>query len=271
MKKYKINFPARFKKRQALPSKLIIFSVAVLFSVIFAAGYAWKVFKSSDYFKIEDVVCKEVQGVDLSYLKGKNIFAINLERESRYIQSFHPDYKTIKLVRVFPDRIFVYFLKRKPAALVKLYKHFIMDKEGVLCNVPADPQDLQLPLVTGLETKIFGPSAGKRYNIKETGLILNIIREFEKNRAFKNYRIKRIDVRNISDTSIFLLFPPEAADFSQGNKRGIAYDGLEIKLGEDNIRRKMSILGGVIARCKFDLDNIKYIDLRFTKPVIKYK
>lgn len=270
MKKYKIKFPAKLKKRPPLPSRLVFICVAVLLGIIFAAGYTWRAFRSSDYFKIRDVVCWHEQGIDLSYLKGKNIFAINLEKESRYIQSFHPDYKAIKLARVFPDRIFVYFLKRNPAALVKLYKNFIMDKEGVLCNAPADASELQLPLVVGMETKVFGPSAGKRYNLKETGLILSIIREFERNRAFKGYRIKKIDVKNIGDTSIFLLFPPGSADFSQGNNRGIAYDGLEVKLGPDNIRRKLAILGGVITRGKLDLANIKYIDLRFTKPVIKY-
>ncbi|MFH0935340.1 MAG: cell division protein FtsQ/DivIB [Candidatus Omnitrophota bacterium] len=270
MKKYKIKFPAKFKKRPVLPSRLVFICVAVLFGVIFAAGYTWRVFRTSDYFKIKDVVCRHEQGIDLSYLKGRNIFAVNLEKQAQYIQSFHPDYKAIKLVRVFPNRIFVYFLKRKPAALVKLYKNFIMDKEGILCNVPADAGELQLPLVVGLETRIFGPSAGKRYNLKETGLILSIIREFERNRAFQDYRIKKIDVKNIGDTSIFLLFPPEAADFSRDNNRGIAYDGLEVKLGQDNIRRKLAILGGVITRGKLDLANIKYIDLRFTKPVIKY-
>lgn len=271
MKKHRINFAKKFKKKRVLPKKLILFCVVALFAVIFVTGYIWTIFRSSDYFKIKDVVCKEAVGADFSYIKGKNIFAINLEKESRYIQSFHPDYKRIKLVRVFPDRIFVYFVKRTPLALVKLHKDFIMDREGVLCNLPVGPQRPELPLVTGLETKIFGPSAGKSYNIKETALVLKIIREFEKNRAFKNYRIKRIDVKNINNASIFLLFPPEAADFSRGNNRGLAYDGLEVKLGEDNISRKMSILGAVITRGKLGLANIKYIDLRFVKPVIKYE
>ncbi|MFH0762509.1 MAG: cell division protein FtsQ/DivIB [Candidatus Omnitrophota bacterium] len=270
MKKYKIKLPARLKKRRALPVKFIIFCAVIIFAVIFIAGYTWVIFRNSDYFKIKDVLCKEAAGVDLSYLKGKNIFALNLERESRYIQGFHPDYKRIKLVRVFPDRIFAYFIKRKPAALVKLYKYFIMDEEGVLCNAPADLQGLELPQVTGLETKLFGPSVGKSYDIKEIALALEAIREFQRNRAFKNYKIKRIDVRAINDATLFLLFPPEAADFSKGLSAGIAYEGLQVKLGEGNIRRKLSILAGVITRGKLDLANIKYIDLRFAKPVIKY-
>ena len=208
--------------------------------------------------------------IDLSYLKGRNIFSIDLEKESGYIQNFHPDYKKIKLVRVFPNRISVYFLKRQPAALVKLYKYFIMDKDGFLCNAPDDIAILQLPLVIGLETKIFGPSAGKKYDIKETPLILGILREFARIRAFRNYRIKKIDVKNISDTSLVLAFPAEAADYSKGSKGGVATEGLQIKLGPDNIRRKLVILSGVIGRSKPDLINIKYIDLRFDKPVIKY-
>ncbi len=270
MKKYKFRFPPRPKKKRPIPVKLIAVPVIIMLGLAFIAGYIWNTFKGSDYFSVQDIVCKEAEGIDLSYLKGRNVFSIDLEKESEYIHGFHPDYKKIKLVRVFPNRIFVYFVKRQPAALVKLYKYFILDKDGFLCNAPDDARDLELPIVTGLETKIFGPTAGKRYDIKETALVLSILREFERIRPFKNYRINRIDVKNIADTSIFLVFPPEAADYSKGAKSGVATEGLQIKLGFGNIRRKLAILAGVITRGKLDLANIKYIDLRFEKPVIKY-
>lgn len=271
MKKYKFRIPARLKKGRPIPVKLIVIPVIILLVLAFIAGYIWNAFRSLDYFKVQDVVCKEAEGIDLSYLKGRNIFGIDLEKESEYIQSFHPDYKKIKLVRVFPNRIFVYFLKRQPAALIKLYKYFILDRDGFLYNAPDNIRDLQLPTVIGLETKIFGPSAGKRYNIKETAFILGILKEFERfQRAFKNYRIRKIDFRGAADTSLFLVFPAEAADYSKGAKGGVVTDGLQIKIGPDNIRRKFAILARVIAQGKLDLINIKYIDLRFDKPVIKY-
>lgn len=238
--------------------------------LVFIAGYVWSAFRASDYFKVREVVCKEAEGIDLSYLKGRNIFGIDLIKESAYIQSFHPDYKKIKLVRVFPDRLSVYFIRRQPAALIKLYKYFILDKEGFLYNAPDDIRSSEMPLVTGLETRIFGPSAGRRYNIKETAFVLEVLKEFERLRAFKNYKIKRIDFKGAADTSLFLVFPAEAADYSKGAKGGVAGDGLQIKLGFDSIRRKLAILAGVIAQGRLDLLNIKYIDLRFEKPVIKY-
>ena len=46
---------------------------------------------------------------------------------------------------------------------------------------------------------------------------------------------------------------------------------LEVRLGADNIEEKVAILGGIFTQGKFDLGNIKYIDLRFKGPVIKNK
>jgi len=270
MRRSKINLGPKTKKKRGIPLKFIVIPVAILLAITFIAAYTWNALKNWDYFKTQDVVCKGVEGIDLSYLKGKNILAINLKKESAYIQGFHPDYQAVKLARVFPNRIFVYFVKRQPAALIKLYKYFILDKNGFLYNAPDDIRSLELPLVTGLENKISSPSAGRRYNIKETALTLNILREFEKFRAFKNYRIKKIDVRQAADASLVLVFPAEAADYSKGAKDGVAAEGLEIKLGGGNIRQKFAILAGILARGKLDLLNIKYIDLRFDKPVVKY-
>lgn len=271
MKKHKTAQAAKSKKKRPLPKRLILVLLAVILGVIFAGAAALRILENSSYFKIRDVVLRCDEGLDLSYLKGRNIFALNLRKEAGYIQGFYPDYKAVKLVRVFPDRLFVYFLKRKPVAVLKLYRDFLMDKEGVLCNPSAEEQGPHLPVVVGLETRIFGPSAGKKYRLKETELVLEIIREFERNRALKGYSIKKIDVTRPSDTSIFLLFPAESSDFSGDNNRGIAYGGLEVKLGEGNIGRKVAILGGVIKRGREGLAGIRYIDLRFNKPVVKYK
>jgi len=237
-----------------LPIKIIAVTAIIFLALIFIMGYIRKVFKASDYFKIKDIISREGDTARLSYLKGKNIFSVDLRNESRYILEYYPNYSAIRLVRLLPDRIFVDFIKRKPVAFIKLYRYFTVDKDGVIFYTPEHTQDLELPIILGLETKIFGPKPGKIYNIRELTLALNIIRELRRNRAFKNYNIKKIDVANLANTSIFMQKESE---------------NLEIKLGADNIKDKIGILSGLIVQEKSELGNIKYIDLRFKEPVIK--
>jgi hypothetical protein len=244
------------KPRLNLAIKVISIALIIFLALIFIIGYIWKALETSDYFKIKDILSKEGNIPELSYLKGKNIFSVNLRNESRYILEYYPNYRGIKLVRLLPDRIFVDFIKRKPIAFVKLYRYFTVDEDGVLFYTPDQPQDSKLPIILGLETKIFGPKPGKSYNTRELRLALNIIREFRRNRALKNYKINKIDVANSVNASVIM---------------GKELEGAEVRLGADNIKYKIGILSGLIIQEKFDLGNIKYIDLRFKEPVIKLK
>jgi len=247
------------RHRFNVPIKLITLSIIVFLALMFIIGYIWKVFKASDYFKIKDIISREGNTAELSYLKGKNIFSIDLRNESRYILEFYPDFSNIRLVRLLPGRIFVDFVKRKPLAYVKLYKYFSVDENGVLFYPLAQPQDLELPIILGLETKIFGPKSGKLYNIKELVLALNIIKETKRNSVLKKYKIKKINAASSTNASVFMeTVATDAQD-------------LEIKLNADNINNKITILAGLFTQEKDNLDNIKYIDLRFRETVIKFK
>lgn len=280
MKKQKFNLPRTFNKVRGLPIKitsplragarLITIVIIIFLALMFIIGYILKILKTSDYFKIKEIITRESNTIDLSYLKEKNIFSVNLRNESRYILESSPDCSNIKLIRVLPNRIFVDFIKRQPIAFVKLYRYFSLDEDGVLFYAPNQPEELELPVILGLETKIFGPKPGKKYNIKELLLALNIIKEVKRSRVLKNYKIKKIDVTNLASASIFIPHPQKVSDYSKG-QAVIGFENLEVKLGEDNIKDMISILAGLIRQEKLDLANIKYIDLRFKEPVIKFK
>lgn len=215
--------------------------------------YIVKGLKTLDYFKIKDVVIRGTDQVELSYLKGRNIFVVDLQKESGYLSLNYPAYKKIKLIRILPSHLFVDFIRRKPLGIVKLYRYFCVDEDMVLFDVSADLEEEDLPVILGLDTKIFGPKQGRIYNIKELALALNIIKEAKSNRVLKDYEIKRIDVTNPSHASFFIP------------------DDLEIKIGEGDTKDKIDILGSIFIHIKNDLNNVKYIDLRFKEPVIKFK
>lgn len=261
------------KNKFILPLKLIIVLLIIFLAKSFIVGYIWMKSRVSDSFRIKEIITKGSSAADLSYLKGRSIFILDLKKESEYILESYPDYSKINLVRVLPSRLFVDFVERSPVALVKLYKYFALDNEGFLFNIPGQPEELDLPVILGLETKIFGPKAGKSYNIREVSFALDTIREIKKNKILKNYKIKKFDVATRANAAVFFSLPQaKAAPNPAGRRDRVAPEALlEVRLGADNMEDKIAILGGIFAEGKFDLNNIKYIDLRFKGAVVKNK
>lgn len=246
-----------------LPLKLA--AGAVIFLLFLCSMiYGWRSLSGSDYFRVKNVFEKKGNVEELSYLKGRNIFSIDLEYEAGRLLELYPDSSRIRLIRLLPNSIFVDFVKRKPVAMVKLHRYFAIDEEAVFFNAQSLPEEMGLPVISGFERKVFVPKPGKKYNIIELSAALSIIKEIKANRYLKNYRIGKIDVTNITNASIFI--PLSASP--QINEQPAS---LEIRLGADNVRDRLAMLAKVIIAAKDDITAIKYIDLRFKEPVIKLK
>lgn len=248
------------------PSKSLIGCGIIFIALALVMGYIWGFLHTYEYFKITEIMGRNGSLQEFSYLKEKNIFGLDLRREAKRILEFYPECSKINLVRVLPNRIFVHFIKRKTLALVKLYKDFNVDEEGVFFYASGEPQEQVLPNIVGLKRNIFGAKPGRRY-IKELAPALNIIREFGKNKSLGNYRIRKIDLANPTNISVFVYSP---FDYSMA-KTSVEKEAFEVKLGEDKIKEKISLLAGIITAEKKNISNIKYIDLRFKEPVIKFK
>jgi len=256
------------KNRLNIPVKLISLAAIIFLVLMFVMVYTWKFLTTSDYFKIKEVITGDTSSNNLSYLKGKNIFSIDLRQESRYILEYFPECKNIRLVRILPNRVFVDLIRRKPLALLKLYKYFSVDEDMVVFDAGGDPQQSGLPVITGMETKIFGAKSGRKYNIKELEFALNIIKEVKRNRLLRDYGIRKIYVPDTTNASVFIIPPPSEYGHMDSISR---YEGLEVKLSSERIRYKISLLANLMVAGRKELNNIKYIDIRFKEPVIKLK
>jgi len=255
------------KRKISLPIKLVISGITIILALLFIIGYLAVALKNLDYFKIKDIAVNRPEGAfDFSYLLGRNIFRIDLKKESRYITELYPVYKNIRLFRILPNRLFIGFTDRNPLAYVKLYRYFCVDSDLALFELPQGQQAWDLPVIIGLERKIPGPRPGKRYNIKELITSLNIIKEIETNSLFKKYKIERIDITNPANISCFIRLP----GYSQGQ---VATNSaaLEVKMGQDDSGDKIRVLAGLFTQLQDDISKIKYVDLRFKEPVIKFK
>jgi len=256
------------KQRFDFPVKIIIFLAIILLAFSFIIGYIWKVLTSSDFFAVRQVIVRNSEK-SFDYLKGRNIFSLDLNAESRRTALSCPDCRKVRLARILPNCIFVDFLKRKPLALVKFYKDFAIDEQGILFYPNAAIEEAQLPVIYGLETKIFAPKPGTRYKRAELDLSLSIIKEFKANKTFQGFTLKRIDVANLESAGFFILLPKQLADYTKPVAQA-EWIGFEVRTGESNIKQKMIILGGLVIQARKEWANIKYIDLRFKEPVIKF-
>ncbi len=229
---------------------LSVLTIALLFALALFLGRS---LTRLHYFKIGYIICADDVRADLSYLKGRSIFSVDLRKESLYLSGLYPAYKSIRLVKVFPDRIFADLTERRPIAYVRLSRYFCVDDGLVLFEMPKQAQDEQLPLIFGLERRIFSPRLGVKSDSRELGLAVNIIKEARSNRILKDYQISKIDVPGLNNASFFIA------------------RGLEVKISQEDVKSKIEILGSLINAEKDNLDNVKYIDLRFREPVIKLK
>ncbi len=266
------------KKQRFKPTiKITLILAIILLAIFFIIGYILHALSTADFFVIKQVAVRN-SDTAFDYLKGKDIFGLDLRLESQKALANCPDCRKVRFVRMLPNCIFVDFVKRQPVALVKFYKNFAIDEQGVFFYASPAIEELGMPVIYGLETKIFGPKPGIKYSRAEINLALNIIKEFKANKNFQGFTLKRIDVASAQSAGFFLLLPraewlwqSEAKPCLAGRQARPAgqWSGFQVFIGENNIREKMMVLGGLVMQAPGDWANIKYIDLRFKEPVIK--
>ena len=255
------------KQKFNLSIKIISFLVIISLAFCFVIGYIWKVLTTADFFAVKMVYVRN-SDIQFEYLKGKNIFNLNLSNEAKQVFLRCPDCRKVRFARILPNSVVIDFLKRKPVALVKFYKNFAIDEQGVLFLPDLATEELDLPIIYGLETKIFAPQPGISYKRSELGLALSIIHEFKANKAFAGFSLKRIDVASSSSAGFFILLPRQIVNYTLAFPL-VEWRGFQVRTGVGNIRQKMMILGGLLIQERKEWESIKYIDLRFKEPLIK--
>ena len=145
---------------------------------------------------------------------------------------------------------------RQTLAKVKLSEYFYVDKEGVLFGpISQEDENLEVPLIVGLEARISNPRSGVKYNENSLQAILEFINNLNKDsKLSEQLKIKEINLANINDVFLFTT------------------TGCKINLGGiGSLNKDLSILQRLINEINSDITKIEYIDLRFREPVVKYK
>ncbi len=259
-------------KRQKLsPQSRITFLILFIIVVLaIAVNFILRIFTTSGYFNIKEVVVSGKPDKEINYLKGRNIFLLDLRKESESIARYSPESLRVNLVRIFPDRIFVDFVQRKPVALVSLYRYFAVDENGVLFEAYPVVQGKSLTVITGLNSKITKVIPGEKVQSKELALALAIIREAKKFRNLSGLEIQKIDIEGVDYVTILIPVEEGGKGYSDWHPPE-RQKTLEVRISRGNILEKIAVMSGLIGQEKNNLKDIKYIDLRFNEPVIKFK
>jgi cell division septal protein FtsQ len=258
-----------------LSQRWLLINAACLLALAGAAMAIESSLKNSDYFMVRSILVREKDDVAngesrFAYFKGMNIFRINLAQEAARIVSSYPSYRKIRLTRYLPDCILVDFLRRSPAAELRSDKSYYIDDNGYLFDQPGSAELPGIPVITGLERKIFSSGLGRKCTLREVVLSLQIINGIRQDRALSAYRIRTIDA-SAPDALAFVFAAPARPPAEPPVRQQAGQEGIEVRVGEDNIPAKLEILSTVLAQMKSRVENIKYIDLRFKEPVIKFK
>lgn len=237
--------------------KNIVIGVVLVFFVFILYQKGIALLKSSDYFIVRDIVydpsLKFMDAEFMAGLKGKNLFNVDLKKIERQLQMEYPRFSQLRILKKFPNQILVVASTRAPFAQTRINgKIAILDDEGAVVALSAD-LDTHLPLVTGVRLSTGKITIGSPMQSIPLSTALAVVKAFRAEATLAAYRISKIDVANLSQIYFYIT------------------EDLKVILDEDDLGRELKILGLVLSQTKNELENVRYIDLRFKEPVLGKK
>ncbi len=237
-------------------SKMRTFSVVAIF-ILFAVVLARALVERSDYFKLRTVDVKAsfldpraryaIGSKVLGAYGSKNIFNINLKNIADSIQNSYGDVKDVVAVISLPDRMVISLKLRRPVALVKGVKFYPVDEDGVVLPGGSRADALNdMPIISGIDIG----TGNSRFTSRNLRLALELLGEIRFNRIVSSLGIYSITVYDPKNLSFYFK------------------NGVEVRVGDENFRDKLSLLSRALRDSRLVLDNVKYIDVRFKDIII---
>jgi cell division septal protein FtsQ len=230
---------------------ILIFLVVVL--LLFRAFI-----HGSNYFDLRHVDTKGIQDRALSRSigseilknnRGKNVFDINIQAIAKYLAFKYQDAKDVSVVRSLPDKLTIIFRFRVPVALLADGKNYPVDREGYIVLNVDEKAVKDLPVISGIESR-YEERIGRKNASKNLISALELLKEIRGARFMSKHRLIRIDARDVKGLAFFID------------------DGLEVRIGNENLKERLSVLRKTLGDPRVIVSRIRYIDLRFEDVVI---
>ena len=184
---------------------------------------------------------------------GANIFFIDLDEFKRKVETSHTEFKDVIVKRILPNKLIIEAQLRKPIAQIRSDRYYFVDKEGVMLPDVKNFPDPDLPIISGIGVNL---AKVKPYNFTKLegdriSKALGIIKGMRDIEGFQALKLKSVDVTDPGNLSFFL----ERSD-------------VEIKIGNSDFEKRLRVLATLLEQVGPDVDNFRYIDLRFEDPII---
>lgn len=214
--------------------------------------------RQADLFEVKEVIVPEnLQSFslpDISKLKGKNIFSVDLAVQEKKVRQKYPQLANLRVIRKFPDRIEFFAFKRAPFAVALIEGHlFVIDKDGFSIGAPSQDSE-PLTVIKGLAKQKLIPGDQVVDDRVKTGL--EIVKVFRENRILSKVPLHSVDLQDMQ--RIVCVLGEEGNTF-------------EAFLDKDNFTRKAEGLATLVLHNDVDMLKVKYIDLRFGEPIVGQK
>lgn len=208
----------------------------------------------ADLFKIRAIVIDpslkntNISSSALERLPGRNIFKVNLPAVEQELRRRYPGIDELHLTRHFPDKIYIVAAQREPFAIVSAGgRQIVVDRKGIV--VTGSKANPKLPVITGVSlTRV--ATAGRPLLQPQVTAALNIIRATQTNEDLRSLPLVSIDVSNLSSINFLLS------------------NQMKIIIDDDKIYPKIRKLGILLAHSNINLNDYRYIDLRFNEPIL---
>ncbi len=256
----------RYKRRKKQTFNFSIFQgqfvryfVAILligFIVFISTKKGIQAFRNLSYFKVSSIrsstgeIFKEEKR--FSYLKGKNIFSVDLQEFERQLRWAYPQAKSVRVLRQLPNVITVEISERVPFAIISIARlNVTVDEKGFVVSKTAVNKNL--PLILGVSYRSDKVLVGRVIESKSAQLAISILKAFKSESLSSRIKIEKVNIGNLSKIYCYIK------------------DGPEVIIDQDRVTEKTKTLKMVLNKMSVKIEDLRYIDLRFKEPVIRKK
>src|SRR4030043_396854 len=123
---------------------------------LFISHWIYAHLLGDSYFRVREV---EVEGgrkipketlLSLTAMEGMpNLFSVRLKEVVKRLEA-HPWIEQVRVRKVFPYKIVIQVVERKPMAIIQLEELYYIDTRGEIFTPVGDPDEYNYPYVTGL-------------------------------------------------------------------------------------------------------------------------
>ncbi|MDP3974479.1 MAG: hypothetical protein Q8P65_00640 [bacterium] len=227
-------------------SKFVIFFLLILTS-FFISLFFFKIQKINFKTKIKD---SNFLGKEL--ILGKNLLFLNIYKLSNDLSELNPKIIQLKIYKVYPNKILILYELDKPIAVIKANEGylFLSDKGKILRRNKNIEKDSKLTQINYYQKfDYLSNTTGSFIDFIDLKYSLSVLTKLKK---YKN-EVLSIDISR-----------PSMIRFNLG-------DSVVIFTSEKPIDEQINKLEKIILQFKVEGNNFSLLDLRFDKPVLKYK